>query len=162
MFYYDIDLSLYFFNFSKRKQNQYQRETLFEMASSNFRRSKQDKLLEGTLNILKDNKKKLDVVNKLMYFIDCLNNAPMNENDVVSIMNVCKDYLKHLHSTTLLFNLPKLNSEVKEIIDVLNRIERQSDNDSDNQVINNLSRTFDDVSTENTNPGLSDVISYLV
>ena len=40
--------------------------------------------------------------------------------------------------------------------------ERQSDNDSDNQVINNLSRTFDDVSTENTNPGLSDVISYLV
>ena len=52
------------------------------MATSNFRRSKQDKLLEGTLNIIKDNKKKLDVINKLMYFIDCLNNAPMNENDV--------------------------------------------------------------------------------
>ena len=85
----------------------------------------------------------------------------MNENDVVSIMTMCKDYLKQSHSTTLV-NLPKLNSEVKEIIDALNRIERQSENDSDNQVINNLSRTFDDVSTENTNPGLSDVISYLV
>ena len=53
----DIDLSLCF---------------LFEMASSNFRRSKQDKLLEGTLNILKDNNKKLDVINKLMHFIDSL------------------------------------------------------------------------------------------
>ena len=131
MFYYDIDLSLYFFNFSKRKQNQHQRETLFEMASSNFRRSKQDKLLEGTLNILKDNNKKLDVINKLMYFIDCLSNVPMNENDVVNIMTMCNDYLKQSHSL-MLVNLPYVNSEVKEIIDVLNRIERQSDNDIDN------------------------------
>ena len=90
-----------------------------------------------------------------MCFIDCLNNAPMNENDVVNIMTMCKDYLKQSHSL-MLVNLPYVNSEVKEIIDVLNRIERQSDNDIDNQVANNLSSTFDDVSTENTNPSVSD------
>ena len=101
------------------------------MASSNFRRSKQDKLLEGTLNILKDNNKKLDVMNKLMCFVDCLNNAPMNENDSVNVMTMCKDYLKKSHSL-MLVNLSYVNSEVKEIIDVLNRIERQSDNDIDN------------------------------
>ena len=90
-----------------------------------------------------------------MYFIDCLNNAPMNENDAVNIMTMCKDYLKQSHSL-MLVNLPYVNSEVKEIIDVLNRIERQSDNDIDNQVANNLSSTFADVSTENTNPNVTD------
>ena len=129
------------------------------MASSNFRRSKQDKLLEGTLNILKDNKKKLDVINKLMCFIDCLSNVPMNENDVVNIMTMCKDYLKQSHSM-MLVNLPFVNSEVKEIIDVLNRIERQSDNDIDDEVAKNLRSKFDDVSTENTNPNV--LVSYLV
>ena len=88
-----------------------------------------------------------------MYSIDCLNNAPMNENDVVNIMTMCKDYLKQSH---MLVNLPYVNSEVKEIIDVLNRIERQSDNDIDNEVAINLSSTFDDDSTENTNPNVTD------
>ena len=64
------------------------------MSTNNLRRSKQDKLLEGTINIIKDNKLKLDIVNKLIYFIDCLKNAPMNENVVVKTITMCKEYLQ--------------------------------------------------------------------
>ena len=90
-----------------------------------------------------------------MYIIDCLNNAPMSKNDVVNIMTMCKDYLKQSHEA-IHVNLPKINNEVREIVDVLNRIECQSNNNSDNKVIINLNRTFNDIYSENSNQHISD------
>ena len=70
------------------------------MTTDPLRRSKQDKFLEGTIKILKDNKEKIDIVNKLVYFIECLKTAPMNENDIVKTMTMCKDYLKRSYDFT--------------------------------------------------------------
>ena len=41
-----------------------------DIKSKAFRRSKQDKLLEGAIKILKDNKK-IDVINTFDYFVEC-------------------------------------------------------------------------------------------
>ena len=51
--------------------------------TDNVRRSKEDKLLEGTMLMLKDNKEKYDVINKLIYFSECLNTAPLSNDDVL-------------------------------------------------------------------------------
>ena len=55
----------------------------------------------------------------------------------------------------MLVNLPFVNSEVKEIIDVLNHIECQSDNDINNEVAKNLRSKFDNVTTKNTNSNVT-------
>ena len=56
------------------------------MATSNTRKSKQDKLLEGTINILKDNKKKLDVMNKL-------NSANLRNDTIINAKITLISYL---------------------------------------------------------------------
>ena len=86
-------------------------------------------------------------MNKLMYIIDCLINGPMNKNDVVDIMTMCKDYLNQSYEA-IHVNLPKINNKLREIVDVLNGIEYQSNNDSDNNVIINLNRTSNDIHSE--------------
>ena len=88
--------------------------TAWNMPATNLRRSKQDKLLEGTFNIIRNNKQKLDAMNKSTCFIDCLKNTHMSECDVVKTMTMCKDCLQRLHDT-INENSPKTNSEVKEI-----------------------------------------------
>ena len=62
------------------------------MATSNFRRSKQDKLLKGILNILKDNKKKIDVINKLMCCFDILLSKQHNVSESPGYEKILKQF----------------------------------------------------------------------
>ena len=64
------------------------------MSTEVLRRRKQGKLLEGTITTLKDNKEKLDLINKLDFFTDYLKSSPMNENEVISTIRICKDHLQ--------------------------------------------------------------------
>ena len=93
--------------------------------TDNLRRSKEDKLLEGTMLILKDNKEKHDIINKLIYYTECLKTAPLSNEDVLKTITMCKDYLQRSHDIVQK-SLPKVNSEVKEIAEVMRRMEKQS------------------------------------
>ena len=51
------------------------------MSADVDRTSQQDKLLEGTTTIIKDNNNKKDLTNKLDYLCDCLKTTSINESD---------------------------------------------------------------------------------
>ena len=74
-----------------------------------------NKLLEGSISILKDNKQKLDAINKIIYVIESIKTAPINENDVVKIMSTCKDYLQRSHDLAN-ENMPKINGKARGIV----------------------------------------------
>ena len=47
--------------------------------------------------MLKDNKEKNDVINKLICFSESLKNAPMSENDVLKPITMRKDHTHRSH-----------------------------------------------------------------
>ena len=106
------------------------------MVTNNLRRSKQHELLEGTTTMLKDNEEK-DVIRKLVCFAECLKTGPMNENDVLSELTLCKDHLQRSHDVVNQ-HLPSMNNEVKGIIDVLKRIRCQGNDETNNKIVTNL------------------------
>ena len=53
---------------------------------------------------------------------------------------MCKDYRQRSHDIVQKY-LPKVNSEVKEIVEVMRRMEKQAANESDPKIIENLSQT---------------------
>ena len=77
------------------------------------------------------------MINKTIYVIDTIKTAPMNENDKANAMSMCKDYLQQFYDLAN-ENMPKTNSEVREIMEILSRIRRQAPNESDKTLICNL------------------------
>ena len=65
--------------------------------TDNLRRSNQDKFFDVTTQMLKNNKGKLNVINKLMCFIECVKIAHVNENDVVKTITMWKNCLQRSH-----------------------------------------------------------------
>ena len=115
----------------------------------NVRRSKQDKLLEGTMLMLKDDKEKKDLINKLIYFSECLKTVPLSDDNVLKTITMCKDHLQRSHDIVQK-SLPKANSEVKEIAEVMRRIEKQAANESNPTIVANLSQTCSEFSGGNS------------
>ena len=64
------------------------------MESESVQNSKQDKVLKGTLEIIKDNNNKLLLIEKIDLFLDGLKSTPMNENDIVCLLKSCKHKFK--------------------------------------------------------------------
>ena len=107
------------------------------MESESVQNSKQDKVLKGTLEIIKDNNNKLLLIEKIDLFLDGLKSTPMNENEVVCLLKSCKDNFKLSHDTVK-NSLPKVNTETKGIIDALRRIESQSANNRHDPIVQNV------------------------
>ena len=89
---------------------------------------------------MKDNKEKHDIINKLIYYTKYLSAAPLSNEDVLKTIATCKDYLQRSHDIVQK-SLPKVNSEVKEIVEVMRRMEKQAANESDPKIIETLSQT---------------------
>ena len=120
--------------------------------------SKQDKILEGTMLIIKDNKCKKDIINKLIYFSECFKSAPMSDDDVLKTITMCTDYLQRSHDVVEK-SLPKVNSEVKEIVEVMTRIEKQAPNESNPPFVTNLSQNCDEHLTATGNSSRSNLLT---
>ena len=120
------------------KQTVKQCQTQFENMITYFARSsQQDKLLEGTAKILKDNDDKKDLINELDCLCDSLKTTPMNENDVISTMTLCKDDLQRSHDVVNQ-NLPSMNNKVKGTIYAFKRIISQSKDETNDKIVTNL------------------------
>ena len=65
--------------------------------TDNTRRSKQEKLLEGTMSMLKDSKEKNDVISELIYFSEYLKTAPMSNDGMSRTITMWKDHLQRYH-----------------------------------------------------------------
>ena len=64
---------------------------------------------------------KKDLINKLDYLSDCIKSTPINENDAINNITLCKDYLVRFYDLgNKHFN--NINYEVKDIVDVLKRM----------------------------------------
>ena len=61
-------------------------------------------------------------MSKLDECANTLRSSAFDENDVMSMINTCKDYLQKYHDAVNI-NLPKVNSETKEIINSIKRID---------------------------------------
>ena len=77
----------------------------------------------------------------------------MNENDVMCVISMCKEYLQQSHDVVEL-NLPKINRETKEIVQALNRID--PDQHSENTMDENASRSRDEVANMLLNVNAND------
>ena len=88
------------------------------MSTNVARTSQQEKLLEGTMTILKDKNNKKDLTNKLDYLCNCTKTAPIDENHVMSTTTLCEYHLQRSHDGVNQ-HFPSMNNEVKGTIDVL-------------------------------------------
>ena len=61
------------------------------MSNEHVCNSQQDKLLEITIKILKDNNLKIDLTNKLDILLESIKTSPVNENDLMHTANACED-----------------------------------------------------------------------
>ena len=83
-----------------------QRQNMFKtMSVEPTRKSKEDKMIAGTIAIHNDNIDKLNIINKLQCFLESLKSHPMNENDVHSMIVMCKEHLQQSHDVANI-NLP--------------------------------------------------------
>ena len=135
------------------------------MSTDFARSSQQDKLLEGTITILKDNNNKKYLINKLECLCDCLKTAPMNENDVISTLTLCKDHLKRSHDVVNQ-HLPSMNNEVRGIIDVFKRIRSKSKDETNDKIVTNLNEMHyakidDDPDPQNEKDEVADILLHL-
>ena len=92
------------------------------MSEETPRKSKGDNVMSGTIAIHDDNVSKLNVMSKLDECANTLRSSAFNENDVMSMINMCKDHLQKSHNVANI-NLHKVNSETKEIINSIKRID---------------------------------------
>ena len=86
------------------------------------RKSKGDNVMSGTIAMHNDNISKLNVMSKLDKHGNILRSSAFNENDVMSIINTCKDHLQKSHDVANI-NSPKVNSKTKEIINAIKKLD---------------------------------------
>ena len=79
----------------------------------------------------------------------------MSDNDVLKTIAMRKYYLQQSHDIVQK-SLPKVNSEVKEISEVMHRIEKQAANEINLTVLMNINQTYSDFSSRNSNSSRSD------
>ena len=91
------------------------------MSEQSARKSKADHVLSATIATHKDNLSKLNTISKLDEHVSTLRSSTLNENDVVVMINMCKQHLEKSHDIVNI-NLPKINSDTKEITNAIKRI----------------------------------------
>ena len=84
--------------------------------------SKEYNIIAGTIAMHKENMEKLHVTCRLDKFLNNLHSHAMNENGIMYIISMCKEHFQQSHDVVEL-NLPKINREMKEIVQALNRID---------------------------------------
>ena len=82
------------------------------MSTEFSRASQEEKLIEGTIKILKD------LIYKLDYFCDCIKTAPIDENDVINTIALYKDHLQRSHDVVN-NKITKQKSHKHKTIDVI-------------------------------------------
>ena len=71
------------------------------------------------------------------YIFLILKILPNNENDILSIVEMCKEYFQQLHDIDK-NSLPKINCESKQIIDTLCKVESRVPNSGYDAIPQNL------------------------
>ena len=96
---------------------------------------------------------------------DCLKTAPMNENDVISTLTLCKDHLKRSHDVVNQ-HLPSMNNEVRGIIDVFKRIRSKSKDETNDNIVTNSNEMHhakmdEDPDPQNEKDEVADILLHL-
>ena len=81
----------------------------------------------------------------------------MSVNDVLKTITMCKDCMQRSHDIVQQ-SMSKVNSEAKEMVEFMHRIEKQAANESNPTVIMNLSQIYSEFSSGNSNYSRSDEI----
>ena len=105
---------------------QQKRQTTFEkMREETPRKINGDNSMPGTNSTHGNNTSKLNAVSKLDECVSTLRSCAFDENYAMPMIKMCKDHLQKSHDVVNI-NLPKVNTETKEII---NAIKRSDPND---------------------------------
>ena len=103
----------------------------------------------------KDKNCKLDTTENLNDYLTILSFVVINENDVSRLINLCKNHLQQLHEVVTI-DLPKINTETKQTINAMIRINPEEYPDAPNAETMRLSMAHFNVGSVNNNQITSD------